>query len=379
MKKILALTLVLLTSHLAFGQIEAKMIDFNNKLEISLEKDTFSLSFGDRIYSVNVIDARDDTGAVGYYYLPGELAFRYGVKSGNAEKNKNNDPWSKVYHWSPTLKDGLAEWVNAYLQCRKNDSAKNKLLIVVKKLWLSSDAGKIEFNSIQSEWVKKEWNAGLFCKLEFYLEKDSVFYPLYRIDSIFTFEDMLNDYAGLRFVDNAGSFISSALRRSLDKLDGIDPDNIITKRRKVSFNDIYNEYSKKTKVSVLNEVVFKKGVYANFEEFKANSPSIKEYELRKNKMGDILYVKEGNSEYPARLVWGFCDGTYIFINSGDKYSKLVRRGNTFYFFGIKGLTQSNYNFLNVSGLSAFRNGGKKSGYKMELKYYQLDMETGEPY
>ncbi|MBK7374870.1 MAG: hypothetical protein KTQ13_03395 [Ferruginibacter sp.] len=380
MRTVSFLTLVLLTILPAFAQFEAKMIDFNNKLEINLAKESLPNSLGDKIRSVNVIDARDDSGAVGYYYIKRSEAFKHGIKPGEAGK-KGYDSWSKIYYCSPTLKDGFAEWISAYLQCRKNDSVKNNLLIVVKKLWLSPEADKTGFDDDKTTPLTNEWDAGVLCKLEFYLERDSIFYPLYRIDSIFTYKDRLNDYEGLRFVDNAGSFITSTLKKSLVKLADINPGEIIAKRRKLSFNEIYREYSKKTEVPILKSVVLNKGVYKDFEEFKANSPSIREYELRESKMGDILYVKDGNSEYPSRTVWGFCDGTDIFINSGDKYSKLVRRENTFYFFGIKGLTRkSKHVFLKSSALNyAANTGEKKSVYKMELKYYQVDMETGEAY
>ncbi len=111
------------------------------------------------------------------------------------------------------------------------------------------------------------------------------------------------------------------------------------------------------------------------------APSISSYELRKGSIGDILYIKEGDSEYPTRDVWGFCDGKDIFINSGDKYSKLMRRENTFYFFGIKGVVQkSKHIAMMSSGLNyAMNTGPKKTVYKLDLKYYQIDMETGEVY
>lgn len=372
--------LVLLSSPRAFAQIEAKMIDFNNKLEVNLARETLSRSMGDRIHSVNVIDARDDSGAVGYYYITKLEAFKHGIKAAETGK-KGYDNLSKIYYCSPTLRDGLSAWINEYLQCRKNDSAKSRLLIVIKKLWLSPEAEKIGYEDDKTVPLQDEWNAGVLGKLEFYLEQDSMFYPLYRVDSVFTFRDKLNDYEGPRFVDNAGIFIASALKSSLAKLADIDPGEVIAKRRKLSYGEIRNEYVKKAELPILKATSFNKGVYRDFDEFKNNSPSIKEYELRDSKMGDILYVNDGKSEYPTRTAWGFCDGTGIFINSGDKYSKLVRNGNTFYFFGIKGLTKkTKHVFWKSSALNyAANTGEKKSVYKMELKYYALDMETGEAY
>ena len=178
MRIITILILVMFTYCRALAQIEAKAIDFNNKLEIKLEKEVFSHSFGNSIYSVNVIDVRDDTGAVGYHYLKPGDAHRYFVQPGTLPKNKGNDAWSKVYHCPPDLSSGFTEWINEYLQCRKSESVKNKLLIVVKKFWLSAEADEIRFDNDKTGQAINGWDAGVVCKLEFYLEKDK--YPFQK-------------------------------------------------------------------------------------------------------------------------------------------------------------------------------------------------------
>lgn len=374
MKIISFLVLCLLPGFTLTAQIESKLIDYENILEISLEKELSAHSFSDKFYSVSVVDARDDTSAVGYYYLSKREAQKHTIKPGPGAKGGNTDKWSKVYKCTPALQDALSAWINQYLQCGKNNTVKNKLLIVVKKFWLSDEAEKIG-------QAMNGWDPGLLCKLEFYLERDSVYYPLYRTDSVFTYKERLNDFAGMKFVDNSGVFITSALKNSLSNLLSINPEEIIAKRRKLSFSDIYNEYSKKQEVPVLSAAVFNKGVYKDFEEFKTNSPSLVEFEFRESKFGDIMYIKENGSEYPARNVWGYSDGSNMFINSGDKYSKLERKENTFYFFGIKGIVQkTKHDFMRSSGLNyATNTGPKKTAYKLDLKYYQLDMESGEAY
>ncbi|HMI78206.1 MAG TPA: hypothetical protein VK484_05405, partial [Ferruginibacter sp.] len=56
------LFLVILTANSkAIAQIEAKTIDFSNKLEINLKNDSTSTFPQNLVTSVNVIDARDDT------------------------------------------------------------------------------------------------------------------------------------------------------------------------------------------------------------------------------------------------------------------------------------------------------------------------------
>lgn len=381
MRILIFLCFFLSSTEFAFTQIDGKMIDFNNKLEISLEKMVCEKPFSGRFHSVQVIDARDDTIAVGFYSVSREEAVKYRVEAGASGKKENTDAWSRVYHFSPSLKNGLTGWMNEYLQCRSNDSISNKLLVVVKKLWLSFQAEKARFDNTNISSAIDGWDAGVLCKLEFYLERDSVFYPLYRIDSVFTFKDLLYDYAGMRFVDNGPTFLTIALTSSLDRLYGVKPEDIIGKRRKLTFAEIQQEYSRKKDMPLLHASVLNRGVYTSYDEFKNNAPSIKEYEFKEGAMGDILFVKEGTQEYPTRNVWGYCDGSSIFINSGDKYSKLIRQSDAFYFYGIKEIARrSKIRFIRASPLNYASNGGeKKSVYKKNLKYFILDMETGEVY
>jgi len=378
--RILLLIIIVITGYRAFGQIDGRKIGYYNRLEVTPEKDSMQQSFGNRIHSVHVIDARSDTAAMGYYNLKKSDALKYDVKPGVAEKNGDIDIWAKVYHCSPDIKMGFENWINNYLQCSNNESVQNKLLIVIKKFWLSPEADKIDADN-EKKQSTKVWNAGVVCKLEFYLEKDSVFYPLYRVDSVYSFADKLFDYSGLKFRDNGAAFITAALKKSLANITDINFGEILSKRKKLLFSDIQREYEKKAQLNILKDIVLKKGVYKDFEEFKNNSPSITGFELRTGKMGDIMYVKTADAEYPARDLWGYCDGTDIFINSGDKYSKLVRQRNTFYFYGIKEITRkSKHIFMKSSALNyATNTGEKKTVFLLELKYYQVDMETGEVY
>ncbi|HMI77959.1 MAG TPA: hypothetical protein VK484_04160, partial [Ferruginibacter sp.] len=307
-------------------------------------------------------------------------ALKHGIKRGDADE-KGTDRWSKVYYCKPTLEQGLIDWMRIYFKCRNSEREANKLLLVIKKLWLTPEADAMRFDGDPGAQPMNEWDAGIVCKFEFYLEKDSMFYPLYRIDSVFTYEKKLNDFAGMRFVDNASSFIDSALKSALIKMSSINFNEVITKRRKLSIKDIEKDYLLKNELPVLNIPTFNKGVYKDFGEFKKNAPSITQFEFRQGPMGDIVYLKEGNTEYPARKIWGFSDGLNVYINSGDKYSRLTRHGNSFYFFGIKGVSRkSKHVFMRSSGLNYANNSGvKKTVYKLETKYYQLDMETGEAY
>lgn len=382
MKIISSLLLFVFSQCYVFAQIEGELLDYTNRLDIGLEKDSSFAGFPHKFRQVSVIDLRDDTAAIGFYSVTATEAFKYGVKPGGLVPNKELSARSKVYYCSPSLQNGMEAWITRYLQCEKSDATGNNLFIAIKKLWLTPQIEKSRFDESQSRTSDK-WYAGILCKLEFYLEKDSVYFPLYRIDSSFVFDDLLYDYAGMRFVDKGGEFFIAALKTSLEKLRDIKYDEIIAKRRKLNIQDIYQKYLQDKEMPIFSATVFNKGVYKNLDEFRNNAPSIKDYEFRKGQLGDILYVKEGDDEYPLRNNYGYCDGANIFINSGDKYSKLVRQGRTFYFYGIKDVTRkSKIIFMKsmANGLGYATNSGeKKSVYKKEFKYYELDMETGEVY
>jgi hypothetical protein len=362
MKTILIIIYGLLTGLLSNAQIEPRPIDFSNHIEPLLEREVSINPMVDKIRRATIIDARDDSSEIGYYSTSKGQILMPGLKSPALGSNTKKN-WPKVYY-IPSFTDSIS---------KEDGLSQNSLLVVIKKLWLSEEAAPILFENGKRGLPMNGWDGGIVCKFEFYLEKDSFFYPLYRVDSIFTFKDELPGFAG--------SFITAALKKSLDNLFTMDLANVISKRRKLFLTDIVQEYTKNKELAIFKSATFKKGVYKNFEEFKRNSPSIPEYEFKKTEMGDLLYVKENNSEYNLRTAWGFCDGLNLFINSSDKYSKLVQRGNTFYFSGIKGVSKNTVHDIPYTSIFnlATNTGRKKTVFKGILKYYQVDMETGEAY
>jgi hypothetical protein len=180
---------------------------------------------------------------------------------------------------------------------------------------------------------------------------------------------------------DAGFFIAESLKFALQKLAIVNLTDIWARKKKLQFQSILENNSKALQLPVLETASYKKGVYKNFEEFKNNTPSVTEYELRKGELGDVLYVKEGTTEYPERKAWGFCDGVDLFIHSGDKYSKLLRRQNSFYFGGIKGIARKiKYDPFHSTGSGLMAHSGSlNTTFSKIIKYYKVDMETGLVY
>jgi hypothetical protein len=362
-----------LTSIMVKAQFETKPLNPDEYIAVALQAETCLQPLPDPFASIDIIDARDDSSNIGFFFR--EKGYYYG---GYNEKDGH-----KYYRIFPSFQLGVNTWVTNYLHTKKQDTVQNALLIVIKKFCISSEAVPSAFLGDTKVQSRGTFDAGVISKLEFYLKKDTVFYPLYRFDTVLTYTEKLPRYAGY--------YVTETLKKSLSKLYTINRPNIYRKKTRLTLEEIVLNNKEHGSVPVLTETPLQKGVYKSFEEFKMNTPSLKEYELRKGKFGDLLYVKENGTAYPERYAWGFCDGTDIFINSSDKYAKLIRRQNTFYFAGIKGVTRKNkydspfhdnsIDLLNTAaGLRVYTKPLSDITYDTKMiKYYTVDMETGEVY
>jgi len=339
--------------NVANGQVKTKLIEPADTTILRLPRLVSDQVLRSNFYSVEVMDCRSDTGSLGYYYS----TFYW--------KNK-------MYVFQSSVASQLADWVADYLKIG-NGMAQGHLVMCLKKLRLSNEATTIIYAHGHQGKPINGWEQGLIIKAEFYLKKDNDFYPLYRYDSTITLDT--------RFKNDIEDFIPAGLRSSLTKIFTIDIKNVIAKGNKISRTEL-EKYNKKTaELNILNEVVYKKGVYKNFQEFISNSPSIADFEYKKAKKGDAIYIKDASGEYLYRNAWGFSDGKDLYINSADKYFQLIREGNAFYFNGMKSITRKSVHVAEyTSAFNLMTNTGvKKTVYKTEYKYYQVDMETGDVY
>ena len=322
MKHILACLLILVTNN-SFSQIETDSLN-TKAIKIKLQNDTTNLASHINLCRINVLDARDDTSGLGYF-----VSF-LGVE--------------KKYVFEAGFENELTTWYSNYLMANEKNKTGMSLFVNIKKLRLSSEVTPVIFENGHVGQPNQGWEKGVITKIEYFLQKDSLFTPLYRFDSIITLKQNLRR--------NADNYIVEVLKSSLAKLFTLNLDAALLSKKKITFNDILQVNNQTHNLPVYISTINRKGVYKTFDEFKMNAPSIDIFTFKKGKMGDILYVKENSSEYPVRDVWGYCDGKDFFINSGDKYSKLVRSGYSFYFEGIKAIkrkssTKSDYQFENT--------------------------------
>ncbi len=358
MRIVLCLSCMLLFFYATHAQKNRGAQILNDQVEIVLAPEKAEAGLSEFYSELSVIDARDNNAEIGFYPTD--------------EKVQENLISFKV---NPSLRIAVAKWATHYLGLgQENMAAKATLLIVIKKCWLSPQAAPAKYqNQKKLQPMQLGFDPGLLAKFEFYLVKDSVYYPLYRVDSVFTYDKDLR---------TSGAFyVTESLKGSLKKLFRLNVEEHLKKARKLSFAQIAESLDKKNASPIVHASAYKKGVYKDFNEFRLNAPSFTEYEIRAGEMGDIIYVMENGSSYPLRTAWGYCNGADLFINAGDKYSKLIKCQQTFYFSGSKGIQRKTRRDLpSLSLLNLATDSGKKHTLFIRfIRFYQVDMETGEVY
>ncbi|MEI8059953.1 MAG: hypothetical protein WCG67_07330, partial [Ferruginibacter sp.] len=154
----------------------------------------------------------------------------------------------------------LNKWVSDYLDIVADDAQKDQVFIWVKKLRVSNEAMPIVFEDGRQGQAQNGWEKGIVAKMEFYLKRDSFFYPLYRYDSTLIVDQVLPEDAGI--------FITEVFKDALAKLYNINFDAVAYRAKKLTLNDIATFNKRNNNHPILNETEFKKGAYVNFDEFK---------------------------------------------------------------------------------------------------------------
>ncbi len=303
--------------------------------------------------SIKIIDNRFDTSKLGFrsvYQL-----IRYKKRAGR-----------KII-----VEGGLANTLEGYYNefYEKSFSATDlKLLVVIKKLWLS----KIDDEKNKDMDIVKnnKTNSFLYCKWEYYFNKGDKYYPFKRLDTVVNGVLFKTEKGGLTHFDSDKKVLELILKGLIETVDFITPLNNIDRLLQKSWIEVEKFNKSFYNIPVLSDTVIAKGVFLNFNEFKQNKPSITNFKE------EIIRLKAGKTENyltddkGIRIAnyWGYNTGKYIKIG---KYGndEIYRKYNTFEFFAIFQYLTINNSILPMSM------------YKDKEFWipYQVDMETGEIY
>lgn len=324
------------------------------------------------ICSISVVDARPDSSAIGLYQLfklePRFIVTKQGFKT-------------------------VAEqYLRKYVRCSNSDSF--SVLMVLKKFWISVGLYKPDDRRIWGmvKDTSKKMNVSLSAKIEFYLYKDSGYYTLYRFDSVFSYGvNKSIDIAGNKQRSFVGFMIQDALETSLSKLATMDRrwQTILSSKRKFNWPEIETHESNYFNIPVLKDSTLVPGVYLTFEEFKANSPSVTNFAITKDKLNDIIYIKNADGQISIKDAWGYCDSVnQVFIRLNHNYFKLQRRQNAFYIYGSNQMLHTisdrpaSLPFVSSgSSTPQYVPGGnyRSEDFELVLKPFELDWDTGRLY
>ena len=227
-------------------------------------------------------------------------------------------------------------------------------------------------------------------KVETFLKQDDNYFPAFKVDTVM-----------LGLIDEISEFsaIPNMLTSLLQTCAATNIQKVLAKHTYTStvLEDRYRTASVKP-ILLANPPTA--GIYMSFEEFINNKPRFTKYTLKADKLSGTLYsVSPTGEEELQTKEFGYCDGSIIWLNVGKDFYPLVRRENTFEYFGDyqsinKKTTYNQPNYYRLTGSNATRLGTSiaAAGISSLLLAYagsvpslrgkvihQLNLETGEIY
>jgi hypothetical protein len=217
----------------------------------------------------------------------------------------------------------VSDVLTDYLNIRfAHPDAPYTALIVLRTLWLG-DANHIREDLVKDPGKDNE-KSRIRLKAEIYALRDSVYIPVFRFDTT-----EASDRGTKR---NMGEHLAYMLDEIIDSAS-----TLITQRagrgRTISLGDILSYNQSRRDAPISRDTALVKGVYANFQEFRNNAPSIRDFEVKIERRQRFLYVTEGGQTYYAHTCWGYCDGRRIYIMDDGVLQQVWREGGAYYFVG----------------------------------------------
>jgi hypothetical protein len=252
------------------------------------------------------------------------------------------------------------------------DSSAPILVLFLKDFWITEYDTEEDDNKINNvglptgDAIRK---TSLTLRADCFVKSGNGYYAAMRFDTT-----MIESLNMKKF---SKGYIDLAFALLLERLQVIDPAAIVSGKTKRAFDEIITHYREERNIPILKDKNLQAGVYQTFEEFKSNKPSVQSFEVKKGKWADVLHA----NGVPTRNVWGYCDGKYVFIKSGENYYPMVRFHDSFYYLGSTELirvwrTRGTPGAISNSG--NFNPGGYTEVDNV-LFPLKLNWQTGKPY
>jgi hypothetical protein len=262
--------------------------------------------------------------------------------------------------------------LNDYFSKSLDASSSKTLVIIVKTFWLQQgydDA--LEDKKVKNNDIAQRDRSGVcFTDFEIFVKEDTAYKALLKLD----YEFPLRAYRRKRL---DGAFFN-CFDSLVQKISTMNIESTLAKKRIFSQAEIETNYSKRFQLPILEKQNSQRGVFLTFADFKQQKISHPDFTIRQGKLTDQVYA--GNDV--LLQYWGFFDGKDYYIRIGYNFFRMVRQNNTFDLMGAKYISNS----YNTNPNSYYRNeptigasNGMRGSLHIELKPFQLDMETGEVY
>jgi hypothetical protein len=304
-----------------------------------------------------VIDERPDTGRIGISLLIGTIRGNY----------------DRQFVFDKPAAAEISDYLNRY--CTRPD-APFTALVVLRGLWLSNSnyLGPDGLKSAETQY--EQWHIRL--KAEIYAKRDSLYIPIFRYDTAWS--KKMDDYTSAQHA----SFSELEANLSNLFLNLADSASSVTEQKQNSSRPITRQQiddfnrSRFDKFADTNTTCAR-GVYANFEEFINNAPSIQDFEIKMEKKDHLLYIKDaaGKTNFSADA-WGYCDGKSLFIMRDGILWPVWKEEKAFYFYALSDKEINMPQTFSALGQPIYNPKARESLEK-EICIYTLDTDTGEIY
>jgi hypothetical protein len=264
-----------------------------------------------------VIDERPDTTRIGVH--------------GNLPMNSHKFDRQLTFPDPAALE--LSRYLNRYFV---HPDAPDTALVVLRQLWLSDTdpyfpvAGPYRPAS-QGQQPEK---THIRLKAEVYARRDNRYLPLVRIDTLQATANVT--YNTVKCTYNGWEKELVALLEELTENAALAAARKESSIKWITWDDIQRFNQTRFTVPIFNSPTLSRGVYASFEEFRDNAPSIRDFEIKKNSGALAIYLKGGDgTSYYTHNAWGCCDGRQVFLMQDGLLKPLRKAGNSFCFYGIE--------------------------------------------
>ena len=253
-----------------------------------------------------VIDERTDTG-------------RIGIHTCTPDFGRNYDRQLVFEH-------STAGEIAGYLNNRfARSGSPYTALVILRTLWLS-DANYVRAEYLRHPERRLE-RTHIRLKAEIYAIRDDRYIPVLRFDTLQTAMKRRIIEERSPYFEWGGN-LAAILDVLADSACSVTPGKE-EENRSVALADI-REFNASRFHAPIGDNRPARGVYANFEEFRNNTPSIQNFEIRLEDHQRVLYLQESGATYYSHNAWGYSDGKDIYIMRDGILHPAWKEGNAFY-------------------------------------------------